>query len=143
MFVELPKLVIGLVNFNRRSDTHWGKQETINALIRIGHEWAQSDATPLAVGHISKPDGSKFPPHVSHRKGVDVDIRPRRKDGENLPVTINQKMYDAAATRKLVETIRANAKVKLILFNDLALVAAGLTKQYPNHSDHLHVRLDY
>lgn len=143
MFVELPKIVLGLVSFNRRSDTHYGKQETINALIRIGHEWAQSDATPIGVGHISRRDGSRFPPHKSHRKGVDVDIRPMRKDGKNLPVTIQSKMYDAEATRMVVNVIRAQSKVKLILFNDPKLVKAGLTQMYPNHSNHLHVRLDY
>lgn len=142
-FVELPKSAPGLTMFNRGPNTHWGRQEVIDALLELGERWAALKAYPIAIGHISRRDGSKFPPHLSHRKGVDVDIRPLRKDGKNLPVTIKQKMYDADATRVLVHMIREFAPVKLILFNDPVLVKAGLTKGYPDHSNHLHCRFDY
>ena len=47
-----------------------------------------------------------------------------------------------AATRILINAIRTTAAghVKLIYFNDPVLIAEGLTTQYPNHDDHLHVR---
>lgn len=141
-FVELPQVVLGLLNFNRTSNSHWGKQETIDALVRIGNQLVLNYSS-MNVGHISKRDGSEFKPHKSHRTGVDVDIRPVRKDGRNLPVTIHQAQYDRDETRKLIQVIRQNAKVKLILFNDPVLVKEGLCQRYAGHDNHLHCRFDY
>jgi len=143
MFIELPKSAAGLTTNNRTSNSHWGKLQVITALQQIGELWAATKTTPISVGQISRRNGGPFPPHKSHRTGIDVDIRPMRKDGKNLPVTVHDKQYDAGATRAVVEMIRGNAKVKLILFNDPALVASGLTRKYAGHDNHLHIRFDY
>lgn len=143
MFVELPKLAPGIVTNNRTRDSHWGKAEVVDALLRIGELWAAIKKTPISVGQISRKNGGPFPPHISHRLGIDVDIRPMRLDGKNLPVTIHDMAYAAEATLMLVHVIRENAKVKLILFNDPALVKGGLTRKYVGHESHLHVRFDY
>lgn len=144
-FIELPKNAEGLANNNRTGDSHFGKPETIDALLRLGRLWKQQfPASQISVGHISRQSGAVFPPHKSHRVGVDVDIRPVRNDLKNLKVTIFDKAnYNRDLTRKLIHLIRANTKIKLILFNDPVLVAEGLCRSYPGHHNHLHVRFSY
>ena len=141
-FIELPQSAVGLYTFHRTANSHWGKEETITALLRIGHILGQQFSA-FGVGHISKKDGSVFKPHASHRKGIDVDIRPLRKDGLPRPVTIYQAQYDREATCQLLELIRAQSKVKTILFNDPVLIKEGLCRKYAGHDNHLHVRFDY
>lgn len=143
MFKELPKTAVGIVTNNRTADSHYGKPEVIDLLLKIGELWAATRTTPISIGPISRKNGERFPPHRAHRQGIEVDIRPMRKDGRNLPVFVGSKMYDAAQTRDLVQMLRMHAKVKLILFNDSGMVKDGLTRHYPNHSNHLHVRFDY
>ena len=50
--------------------------------------------------------------------------------------------YDRAATRELINAIRAAAPghVKLIYFNDPVLIKEGLTTEFKGHDDHLHIR---
>lgn len=135
MFKELPAST-GLVFNNRTDDSHWGKPEVIDSLIKIGKVWA---LPPISIGQISRRNGEHFPPHRTHRNGDDVDIRPMRADGKNLPVEWTQQAYSRNLTRDMIKTIRANAPIQSILFNDPVLIAERLCQEYPNHSDHLHV----
>jgi hypothetical protein len=48
--------------------------------------------------------------------------------------------YDRAATRALIDDLRATGHVKLIYFNDPVLRSEGRTSWYAGHDDHLHVR---
>lgn len=144
-FIELPKIAEGLVFNNRTADSHFGKPETIDALLRLGRLWKQTyPASSISVGHISRKSGAKFPPHLSHRLGVDVDLRPMRNDLKNLPVTCDDRInYNRDLTRELIKMIRGNTKVKLILYSDPVLVAEGLCRAYPGHRNHLHTRFSY
>ncbi|HYU49878.1 MAG TPA: hypothetical protein VEO91_08140, partial [Candidatus Limnocylindria bacterium] len=49
---------------------------------------------------------------------------------------------DRTATIALIKIIRAAAPrhIKLIYFNDPALIRAGYTRYYAGHDDHMHVR---
>jgi hypothetical protein len=76
---------------------------------------------------------------------MDIDIWPIRTDNAQCSagrITWQSAAYDQAATRALAKAIRdaAPGHVKLIFFNDPVLIAEGLTTQYPNHDNHLHVR---
>jgi len=144
-FIELPKTADGIVFNNRTNDSHFGKRETIDALLRVGRLWRQKYyAVSVSVGQISRKNGGKFPPHSSHRLGVDVDIRPMRNDLKNAPVTYTDKAnYNRDLTRELIRMMRANAKVKLVLFNDPVLIAEGLCRHYAGHDNHLHFRFSY
>lgn len=143
MFTELPKSAPGIVCNNRTKDSHYGKKIVIEKVLEIGEIWAATKTTPISVGHISRRNGEVFPPHKSHRKGYQVDVRLMRKDGKNLPVTIHDKQYDPDATRDMIQMIRAHAKVKSILCNDPRLIMLGLTQWYAGHNDHAHVNFDY
>ncbi len=144
-FTELPKVAPGLTSNNRTADSHWGKQETINALLRAGRAWqSRFPKASLSIGQISRKNGGKFPPHASHRLGVDVDVRPVRNDLKDLPVTYDDKNnYNRTLTRELIKLMRESAKVKLVLFNDPVLIAEGLCRAYTGHSNHLHFRFNY
>jgi murein endopeptidase len=96
------------------------------------------------VGDVSYEHGGKMSGHETHRRGLDVDLRPMRDDEQQCAVGTNWRStaYDRTATRALIKAIRAAAAghVKLIYFNDPTLVREGLTTTYAGHDDHLHIR---
>ena len=57
-------------------------------------------------------------------------------------ITWQSAAYDRAATRSLVQAVRAAAHghVTFVLFNDPQLISEGLTTQYAGHDNHLHIR---
>ena len=123
---------------------NWGTAtaiETIEAAAR--HEVATGHGR-VALGDASREHGGVIAGHDTHRRGLDVDVRLLRKDRAQCRVGTNyrQAVYDRAATRGLIRTIRALAPghVKLIYFNDPVLIREGLTRRFAGHDDHLHVR---
>lgn len=48
----------------------------------------------IGIGNVSLAGGGKFKSHISHKDGLQVDIRPLRKDGKNVGVTIYDSQYD-------------------------------------------------
>ena len=82
--------------------------------------------------------GGPISGHSSHQKGVDVDVRPMRGDGQEAPVTIFDSAYSPSLTQELVNLIRANPvlQVRTILFNDKQV--SGVTS-WSGHDNHLHV----
>jgi hypothetical protein len=137
-FKELP-VSPGLAFNNRTPDSHWGKPEVIDALVKIGAVWASGSSVPISIGQISRKLGGKFPPHNTHKEGDDVDVRPMRKDGQNAKVTWRDSAYSRDLTRAMITTIRANAPIRSILFNDPELIKENLCQAYPDHSNHLHL----
>jgi hypothetical protein len=93
---------------------------------------------PIGVGDVSYVDGRDFPPHKSHRRGTDVDIRPLRKDGKRLPVSISSESYSREHTKALVETMRGHLNVGTIIFNDASI--PGVTS-WSGHDNHLHIKM--
>ena len=122
----------------------WGTAGTIKALREAGGEFKDSNRGRVAVGHISKEHGGYFPPHASHRVGLDADLRPIRKDKDQceLGTSWQSTSYARSGTRLLIEAIHdaAPQRVKVIWFNDPVLIEKGLTEHLVGHDDHLHVR---
>ena len=118
----------------------WGHPQVIQALISIGSMWYQSHPSGprIQIGDISFANGAVMAPHSSHRKGLDVDLRPVRNDGGELPVSFTDQKYSRALTQELVNLIRGNKvlSVRSILFNDPNV--NGVT-YWSGHNDHLHV----
>jgi penicillin-insensitive murein DD-endopeptidase len=137
-FKELP-VSRGLAFNNRTPDSHWGKPEVIDSLVKIGKLWADKHDSAISVGQISRKLGGSFPPHHTHRDGDDVDIRPMRTDKQNLPTTWKAPEYSRDLTREMIKTIRANAPIRSILFNDPALIREKICQAYLGHDNHLHV----
>ena len=123
---------------------NWGTGSTIGQLEAAVARFGSGNG-PVPLGDISFEHGGDIPGHASHELGVDVDLWPARTDSAQCTagrITWQSASYDRAATRALVQAIRATAAghVALIYFNDPTLIAEGLTTSYPNHDNHLHVR---
>jgi len=141
----LPEQGDGFVTFNRGTGGmfQFGQQSTIEATLATGQTWSlDHPEQPFSVGHISKKGGGSFdPPHKSHKLGVDIDVRPLRKDKQNQEVTISSPSYDQTATAELIALWWQKAPVQLILFNDPKVIAAGNSRFFDGHHNHFHVRL--
>ena len=138
----LPASGAGYTHYLRGTNgrNQFGRASTIQAIQQLGIAWAAAHPEVLfQVGHISLKGGGHFPPHGSHRKGVDVDIRPFRKDRNLLPVTIHDAQYDHTLTKAFVQLVRARHPNIIILFNDDKLVNKETTFAQGHHN-HLHLR---
>lgn len=106
-------------------------------LLMIEREWALIDKRKFGIGNISVADGAEFG-HRSHRKGLEVDVRPIRKDGRQLPVTFLSPAYDLDATKVLIQLFRAcTSHPLLIFFNDSRIPG---TRPLADHNNHFHVQ---
>jgi murein endopeptidase len=118
-----------------------GRAATIRGVMEIAEAWAAANSSPrLQIGDISRRGGGQFPPHKSHKLGVDVDIRPITKNGNEEPVNIHLANYSHERTRALCELIRQTITGVRIFFNDPRLINLGLAQRLAGHDDHLHVR---
>jgi hypothetical protein len=106
---------VGFVTNNRgaNGEFQFGQQSSIDAAVTVAATWDGLHPNhPFSIGQISKQGGGPFPPHLSHRLGVDIDVRPMRKDGQNEPVTIDDAEYDRAQTTELINLWWENAPVQ-------------------------------
>ncbi len=108
----------------------------MTALLRVEREWSHIDDRKFGIGDISLAGGIDHPDHGSHESGLDVDLRPIRKDGQHKPVSWHGKEYDFEATAKLIELFHAYANVKVLYFNDARI---PFVVRWPHHDDHFHV----
>lgn len=138
-FTQLPREQgKGYYSYSSPENQH-GTPATIQALRDVAKTMLASDPThPIGIGDISYSTGGKMSGHDSHRQGRHVDIRPLRKDGERLPVTIQSTDYDQERTRRLVEALLAHKNVRAILFNDSKIKGVSWWK---GHDNHLHVTM--
>lgn len=110
----------------------------MTAILRVEREWQALDNRKFGVGDISLAGGPANKDHKTHRTGLEVDVRPLRKDGLHFPVTWDQEEYDHDATLRLVELFRTFVPVELIYFNgpDIPFVIKKV-----KHDNHFHVKL--
>jgi hypothetical protein len=141
---QLPESGTGFVTNNRgaNGEFQFGQQSSIDTAIAVAAAWDDlHSGHPFSIGQISKKGGGPMPPHKSHKLGVDIDVRPMRKDGQNQSVTINDAEYDRAVTTELIELWWQKAPVQAIFFNDPTVIAARLSQFVEGHHNHFHVRL--
>jgi murein endopeptidase len=111
----------------------------MSMLLYIEREWAAIDRRQFGVGNISLTGGIPYAKHNTHRTGLEVDIRPLRKDGHHDPVFWYQhQLYDHNATAKLIAMFHAYPGVQTILFNDLTI---PFVRPFKDHDHHFHVKL--
>jgi penicillin-insensitive murein endopeptidase len=110
----------------------------MTAILRVALEWQAIDRRRIGIGDISLADGLETPDHKTHKTGLEVDVRPLRKDGLEKAVTWMDTEYDNAATIRLIEMFRTFAPVVRVYFNgpDVPFV-----KKAKKHNDHFHVEL--
>lgn len=111
----------------------------LTLIFAVEREWQTMDSRRFGVGDISSAGGTAVNDHESHRTGLDVDIRPLRKNGKHVACVYQDKDYDRSATERLINLFKALAPAPLlILFNDSKI--AGV-RPWPRHDDHFHVQL--
>lgn len=122
----------------------WGTGAAIGQLERAAVRVETGGHGRVAVGDIGHEHGGDIRGHSTHERGLDVDVRPMRRDENQCRWGVNYRssMYDRSATRELVRAIRAAAPghIKVVYFNDPSLIREGLTRWYPGHDDHVHIR---
>lgn len=124
---------------------NWATSAAVAQLEQAARSFASTGNGQVPVGDAGFEHGGSIPGHSSHNVGMDIDIWPIRTDDAQCTagrITWRSDTYDRAATRQLVQAIRnaAPGHVRLIFFNDPTLIAEGLTTQWDNHDNHLHVR---
>ncbi len=123
----------------------WGSASTVGQFQAAADAWvALGGRGRVAVGDLSREHGGDIPNHASHEVGLDVDIRPIRRDGKQCRKTAqwNWSEYDRLGTLRLVNEIRKRAEghIKVIWFNDPKLIRKGLVEPASGHDNHLHIR---
>lgn len=110
----------------------------MTAILRVALQWQARDARRIGIGDISMAGGPKPPDHDSHRSGLEVDVRPLRKDGREEPVAWCDANYDLEGTARLIDLFRTYAPVVKIYFNGPEI---PFVKRAVRHDDHFHVKL--
>ena len=131
---------VGFRTNNRTDNSHFATQVVHDLLIKIAGMWHDVHADhPISIGQISHRGGGEFPPHHQHKFGVEADMRPLSKSGEDLHLTFESAEYSRDLTREFVKFLKSNAKMHKIFFNDPTLIAESLTSHAAGHDNHLHL----
>jgi penicillin-insensitive murein endopeptidase len=101
-------------------------------------QWQPMEQRKFGIGNISRADGVPYSKHVSHKDGLQVDVRAVRTDGQHTGIWWKHARYDGTATAKRMALFRPHLPVKAILFNDPDI--HGVTP-WDRHDDHFHVAL--
>ena len=127
----------GLYVKSSGSKSLFGTPKTLASIQDLARKVGGELGANLGIVDLSYEAGGAHPDHSSHRRGVDVDIRPLRKDKTNNGVTITDTAYSRDLTKAMVGFLRADPNVDLILFNDTKIPGVSWAK---GHDNHLHVR---
>lgn len=101
----------------------YGSRTTIAALLEALHAYgaADPDAPPLRIGEISRRNGGRIAPHVSHRSGRDVDIgyvmKSNPDENERFWRMATGKNIDAPRTWAMISALIATGKVQQIFIS--------------------------
>ena len=140
-FAQLPSSGVGFYSY-AQSHKRFGHHNTIQALVRIAAAWnkAHPSGPRIGIGNISLERGGRMDPHVSHQRGLDVDIRPVTNNGKEIGLVYQNAAYSRSLTQELANLIRTSSvvglNVRTILFNDPNV--RGVTF-FKGHNNHLHV----
>lgn len=125
----------------------YAEPSLLTMIFWVEREWQANDDRKFGIGNISVANGRKYD-HRTHMRGIEMDIRPVRKDkmvGQAARCSrFDEKVYDREATIKLVSLFLQHPFVRIVYFNDDKVQKAcgpGRVKSWPNHDDHLHIEI--
>ncbi|MBI3270371.1 MAG: penicillin-insensitive murein endopeptidase [Planctomycetes bacterium] len=117
---------------------HWGRPETVRMLVLVAREWHRRHGAKavLDIGDISRRDGGPFPPHVTHRDGLNIDIT-------TSPANLCHIDYADQELSLELARLFFHYGAEQILYNGKYVQSQqkGVT-QWPKHDDHFHVIVD-
>lgn len=133
---------------NRRWRRH-GTDELVRTLLAVARRYAarRPGELPMLIGDLSRPRGGDFGirygivGHSTHQNGLDADVYYPRVDRRlGAPTTVAQ--VDRRLSQRLVDLfVAAGAETVLVGPNVALRGPPGVVIAYPNHDNHLHVRL--
>lgn len=119
--------------------SQYANPRLMTIILFVEREWQLIDNRQFGVGNISLAGGVKHKDHSSHMKGLEVDVRPVRKDGFHQGVRYFDPEYDRTATEKLINIFRNYAPGKMtIYFNDNRIPGV---KHRDKHDNHFHFEI--
>ena len=132
-----------------RAWRRWGTDRMVRLLLRAiaSYRRGHPAAPPVLVGDLSRPRGGDFGPqfgsigHMTHQNGLDADIYyPRRDRRRAAARRVDQ--VDLRLAQALVDAlVHEGAAVALVGPSTGLRGPAGRVKTFPNHDDHVHVRI--
>src|SRR5262249_54307176 len=112
--------------------------QVIKGLKAIGQAWQKGQGKPSGTAHFititgaSRRWGGFNPPHMTHRFGGTVDIRPiGTREG---PVSVGAPHYYKDGTAVLVDLLRQGGASEIRFADNLP----GVTTKDAKHTDHIH-----
>jgi len=136
-----------LCNYNGgNASADWGTANAVASLEAAARLFNNRTGLRVAVGDISFEHGGDIRLHGTHEDGLDIDIALIRTDGRqcnNPGISYRSSRYDRADTRALLVAIHEafGNHLQLVYFNDPQMIRSGLSIKFPNHDDHIHVRV--
>ena len=128
--------------YGYKSETkRYGLAETIAAIQEVAGIWnRRHPGRRFGVGDISLLGGGEIGGHASHERGVDIDVRPLRRDWQEGPIEYQSEDYSFERTQELIDLFWTNSYlgVDVIFFNDRNIQG---TDPWINHDNHFHVRV--
>ena len=122
----------------KRREPRYARIELVQLLRSIGAAWRNMNKPPgmpdfFTVTDASYRWGGLIPPHLTHRFGAAVDLRPISTDGQ--PTSITAANYSKPYTAALIDLVARTRATEIIFGEQLA----GVTKVRIDHKDHIHV----
>lgn len=147
--VLLPEHGPGFYTYNPNTQEYpnaperrYGTAALVRDVIALGKWWRASypDDGRLGIGDLAFHTGGSLDNHASHENGLDVDIRLPRRDG--LERGSDPSTYSRERTQAIVDYLTARGHVQYIFYGpNLNIRGGGPVMVWPNHDDHLHVRI--
>lgn len=133
---------------NRRWRRH-GTDDLVRMLLAVARRYAEREPgqRPMLVGDLSRPRGGDFGikygivGHSTHQNGLDADVYYPRTDRRlSAPTTVPQ--VDRRLSQRLVNLFVAAGADTVLVGPSVGLTGpAGVVVPFPNHDNHLHVRI--
>ena len=121
-----------------RGAAQYAHPSMMSLILSVAGRWSYHDWRKFGVGNMSLANGAVFDDHRGHRSGLEVDVRPVRKDGKKEKCIRGDTQYDFEATKHLITLFILSGRVKIIYFSDLNI--PGVTYR-GKHDNHFHVEL--
>jgi murein endopeptidase len=126
-----------------RAGRLYGTDRLVRIVLTVleGYHAAHPNAPRVVIGDLSRRGGGPIDQHVSHQNGLDVDVYFPRRDGKlRPPARVAQ--IDRRLAQDLVDRfVAAGAQMVFVGPNTGLRGPSGVVVSYPNHDDHVHVRI--
>lgn len=131
---------------NTGEQAQYAHPALLTLIFSVERAWQAKDERKFGIGNISIAGGLAYDKHHSHKLGIEMDIRPIRKDtmeGQAARVSRFDAVYDREATTQLICLFAEHPSVGKIYFNDDKVQEAlgGLVRSLSGHDDHFHVEI--